>query len=173
MIRLKIKHSICKYEAARRWNCFFEPPDKDWSVKILLKTGTKCLLSEVTDSLCPKLKWSWVCLFIQWGHSDSAGEREGCDGLWCDKQIAIALLSFYKFSRLENKPIKQKKNPTKQTPLLLQYIVKHFNLSGLLPLPLAWNFYGPSKPNLSWPYRKPTLYNIEARIFIPACQKRS
>lgn len=109
MIRLKIKHSICKYEAARRWNCFFEPPDKDWSVKILLKTGTKCLLSEVTDSLCPKLKWSWVCLFIQWGHSDSAGEREGCDGLWCDKQIAIALLSFYKFSRLENKPIKPKK----------------------------------------------------------------
>lgn len=109
MIRLKIKHSICKYEAACRWNCFFEPPDKDWSVKILLKTGTKCLLSEVTDSPCPKLKWSWVCLFIQWVHGDSPGEREGCDGLWCDKQIAIALLSFYKFSRLGKKPANQKK----------------------------------------------------------------
>lgn len=109
MIRLKIKHSICKYEAACRWNCFFEPPDKDWSVKILLKTGTKCLLSEVTDSPCPKLKWSWVCLFIQWVHGDSPGEREGCDGLWCDKQIAIALLSFYKFSRLGKKTANQKK----------------------------------------------------------------
>lgn len=143
MIRLKIKHSICKYEAARRWNCFFEPSDKDWSVKILLKTGTKCLLSEVTDSPCPKLKWSWVCLFIQWVHSDSAGEREGCDGLWCDKQIAIALLSFYKFSRLGKRPAnKQTKTPNQTSTSV---IATHY-----LTFQHLWFSLSPSGVVLVW-----------------------